>query len=79
MNITVSDVAEAVSEAPAAGAAAVSELDEREAIQTRLIEVREQFDPGTTEHKYLSAFIKRAFDSEKVSVEELRTVESDFK
>ena len=76
---TVSDVAEAVSEAPAAGAAAVSELDEREAIQTRLIEVREQFDPGTTEHKYLSAFIKRAFDSEKVSVEELRTVEKDFK
>lgn len=76
---TVSDVAEVVSEAPAAGAAAVSELDEREAIQTRLIEVREQFEPGTTEHKYLSAFIKRAFDSEKVSVEELRTVEKDFK
>lgn len=76
---TVSDVAEAVSEAPAAGAAAVSELDEREAIQARLIELRKQFEPGTTGHKYLSTFIKRAFDSEKISVEDLQTVERDFK
>lgn len=76
---TVSDVAEAVSEAPAAGAAAVSELDEREAIQTRLIEIRKRFEPGTNSHKYLSAFIIRAFNSKLVSVEKLRTVEKDFK
>jgi hypothetical protein len=76
---TVSDVVEAVSEAPAAGAAAVSELDEREAIQARLIELRKQFEPGTTGHKYLSTFIKRAFDSKKISVEDLKTVERDFK
>ncbi len=76
---TVSDVAEAVSEAPAAGAAAISELDEREAIQARLIELRKQFDPGTNSHKYLSTFIKRAFDSEKISLEDLKTVERDFK
>jgi hypothetical protein len=75
---TVSDVAEAVSEAPAAGAAAISELDEREAIQARLIELRKQFDPGTNSHKYLSAYIKRAFDSEKISLEDLKTVEKRF-
>jgi hypothetical protein len=76
---TVSDVAEAVSEIPAAGATAVSELDEREAIQASLIELRKKFEPGTSAHKYLSAFIIRAFDSNKVSVEDLKAVESDFK
>ena len=76
---TVSDVVETVSEVPAAGAAAVSELDEREAIQASLIELRKKFEPGTSAHKYLSAFIIRAFDSNKVSVEDLKAVESDFK
>ena len=76
---TVSDVAEAVSEAPAAGAAAVSELDEREAIQTRLIEVREQFEPGTQEHKDISVYIQSAFDSKKITLRALRNMESKYK
>ena len=76
---TVSDVAEAVSEAPAAGAAAVSELDEREAIQTRLIELREQFEPGTQEHKDISVYIQSAFDSKKITLRALRNMESKYK
>ena len=76
---TVSDVAEAVSEAPAAGAAAVSELDEREAIQTRLIELREQFEPGTQEHKDISVYIQSAFDSKKITLMALRNMESKYK
>jgi hypothetical protein len=75
---TVSDVAEAVSEAPAAGAAAISELDEREAIQARLIELRKQFKPGTQEHKNISTYIQSAFDTKKISLRALRNMESNY-
>jgi hypothetical protein len=72
---TITDVFEGLS----SGEAAVSELDEREALQATLIEVREQFEPGTEKHETITRFIQQAFDTKAMDLKTLKFLVEGYK